>query len=113
MKPKMLHRLRASRSRTWREPDGQDDDARRLRDRNRLVAAPPRDLRQGQTARVRTDRSRRVCSTKAHWPLCFDVATRHAALFQVLLVVVLGGEERDCGDDLRDYRFGVAAGFLQ
>ena len=50
---------------------------------------------------------------KARWPLCFDVATRHAALFQVLLVVVLGGEERDCGDDLRDYRFGVAAGFLQ
>jgi hypothetical protein len=75
--------------------------------------APPRDCVQGSRLLCARFAAWRGCSAKAHWPLCFDVATRHAALFQVLLMVVLGGEERDGGDDLRDYRFGVAAGFLQ
>jgi len=73
--------------------------------------APPRDS-QGQLLSARVA-ARRGLFDKSLLALCFDVATRHAALFQVLLVVVLGGEERNGGDDLRDYRFRVAAGFLQ
>src|ERR1700683_1001505 len=45
--------------------------------------------------------------------LSFDVATGHAALFQILLVIVLGGIERDRGDDLRGNWFGVTMRFFE
>jgi hypothetical protein len=36
--------------------------------------------------------------------LRLDMAAGQAALFQILLVVILGGIERDCGNDLGDDR---------
>src|SRR5580658_9474500 len=45
--------------------------------------------------------------------LRLDMAAGHATLLQILLVIVLGGEERHCGEDLGGYRLRVAMRFLQ
>jgi hypothetical protein len=58
--------------------------------------------------------SNRIQSRRQAMPgLGLDVAAGHAALLQILLVIVLSGEEGYRGDDLRNDGFRVAPGLLQ